>query len=426
MRAILKTVMIILVACGAGRVQADTHYVAHNGQTETPPYTNGWASAASNIQDAVNAAVANDTVLIGPGRYTVPTNGVFFQGYTNVVTIDKALTLRSSNGIPESVSIDGEGLYRGIFITNNISTPNLFVVSGITVTNAYTNGIRFYSSSTARSWPVVVENCVVVDTVNGPGIFDFQSYRTIIISNSVIRHNSGGGISVSFYTNIPTVNAQITDCIIENNLGPGLTISTYAQHVDPPFATSTISRCRFSGNSSAIGGGISCGAGKVTLNNSLVCNNTAAGIGGGIYQSSANGSLNIDNCTIVSNLSTVTGPGGLRSLGPNPVVNSIIYSNYFNSAVSDFGTISGTILTNCCTSSTNGIPGTGNITNNPQLVNFKPAKSSPCLNSGLNQAWMEGAVDLAGNPRRDRSGPGIVDMGAYEYRYEVGTIVRIH
>ena len=86
---------------------ADDHYAAQNGQAPGGTYT-AWGIAASNIQDAVNAATTNDTVWVGAGRYTVPPNAVVWMG-TNVVYIDKPMTLRSSNGVPATTIIDGGG-----------------------------------------------------------------------------------------------------------------------------------------------------------------------------------------------------------------------------------------------------------------------------------------------------------------------------
>ena len=58
----------VFLATGTVTVWGDTHYVAHGGQTPMSNYTS-WATAASNIQDAVDAAGASDTVSVSNGVY---------------------------------------------------------------------------------------------------------------------------------------------------------------------------------------------------------------------------------------------------------------------------------------------------------------------------------------------------------------------
>ena len=55
----------------------------------------------------------------------------------------------------------------------------------------------------------------------------------------------------------------------------------------------------------------------------------------------------------------------------------------------------------------------------PQFVdfagqNFHLKSTSPCINTGTNLNWMNGATDLDGQRRKDVI-YGIVDMGCYEY-----------
>ena len=61
-----------------------------------------WATAATNIQDAVDAAVAGDLVLVTNGVYV--TGGAAKYGVSVLVT--NALTLQSANGSAVT-AIDG-------------------------------------------------------------------------------------------------------------------------------------------------------------------------------------------------------------------------------------------------------------------------------------------------------------------------------
>src|SRR5262249_30874786 len=86
-----------------------THYLGATSTNAAPPYTN-WATAATNIQDAVDAAVAGDEVVVTNGTYSAGArtmDGVT----TNRVAVDKPLTLRSVNG-PQFTTIDGGGSVR--------------------------------------------------------------------------------------------------------------------------------------------------------------------------------------------------------------------------------------------------------------------------------------------------------------------------
>ena len=71
---------------------ASLHYVDINSTNAAPPYTN-WSTAATSIQDAVDAATDGDQVLVADGVYS--TGGQVAYGVTNRVSLTRAITVQS-------------------------------------------------------------------------------------------------------------------------------------------------------------------------------------------------------------------------------------------------------------------------------------------------------------------------------------------
>ena len=369
MKMILRimTVAALNFACTFSPLVADIHYVDIANTTSVNPYTNGWSSAATNIQDAINAAGSNDTVLVNSGVYS---NGATVTpGYSclNRVVITNDISIQSVNG-PEVTFImgspdpvtggNGTNAVRGVYMSDG-------VLSGFTVTNGHTQttgngyfnrsggGVQMYTSRG------LVTNCVLAGnsaSERGGGSIDGNLSNCMLIGNSAYYGGGSHGGTLNY-------------CTLSDN------VATYGGGSD----RSTLINCMLSGNSAVQSGG---GSLIGTLNNCTVSSNSA-NYGGGCY----NGTLT--NCIVYFNTASVSG------------------HNWF--------TPSTTNMTYCCTIPDPG--GTGNITNNPQFVNapagnYRLLPSSPCINVGTNLPWMTGAADLDGNPRIADS---TVDMGAYEW-----------
>jgi len=147
-----------------------THYVNVNSTSPTWPYTN-WATAATTIQDAVDAAVAGDPILVTNGIYLTGGKAVAASGTgtTNRVAVTKPLALQSVNG-PEVTLIqgyqvpgttNGTSAIRCVYLTNGAS------LSGFTLTNGATADLFGGGVWCQATNSVVVSNCVLVGNSAG-------------------------------------------------------------------------------------------------------------------------------------------------------------------------------------------------------------------------------------------------------------------
>ena len=142
------------------------------------------------------------------------------------------------------------------------------------------------------------------------------------------------------------------------------------------------------------------------------------GLGGGVF---CNHGGTLNNCTISGNSAYDGGgdAGGVFCNGGNAEQLHRVFQRGGRRAEHDMDGYSYTVQYTCSP----GLSGSGNIANDPLFVNaaagnYQLSTGSPCINAG-NNAYAQGATDLAGNPRIIG---GTVDMGAYECLYPVVTI----
>src|SRR5213080_4818743 len=113
MKTTLLPLAAALLLASASSALAAVRYVDLNSASNAPPYTS-WATAATNIQDAVDAAVAGDQIVV--------TNGIYAAGgrFGSRVYVGKPLSLQSVNG-QYSTTIDGGGSARCADLENGAS-----------------------------------------------------------------------------------------------------------------------------------------------------------------------------------------------------------------------------------------------------------------------------------------------------------------
>ena len=426
----MKRILILLLIVGSSLAYAD-RYVAPTNAGAAPDYET-WAKAATNIQDAVNAAAASETVWV--------TNGTYY--LTNQVDVQANITIKSVNGRGVTI-IDGNN-YDGKPVTNRcFILRSGDVLDGFTVQNGYASGGGVYCDG-AR-----VINCRIANNFatngGGAGIYAINSSQitNCQVTGNVSTNGSGGAGIHSYNSSIIgcEVSSNTRGTTANDNYGGGIVLIALSG------SEGMISNCTVFANrvispmSTCYAGGIytdnRSGSKAIIICNSLIYGNSAYNAGG-VWMSIDGSGAKIQNCTIVSNYAPgkaaglyyqCYSPGGTAyvenviSYGNTGCTTSNFYALHAGGYNGQFSFINSCIAPTSGIGPTNLIIYTGMIESNPLFVdknagNWRLSKSSPCVNTGSNQAWMNGAGDLDG---RMRIRYGTVDMGCYEHIHS-GTI----
>lgn len=272
-------------------------YVNVNNPTPSPPYTS-WATAATAIQDAINASSDGDEIWVTNGIYAVgstPTPAFTLQCR---VVLNKAVSVRSVNG-PEATVIVGSGpigwgAVRCAYLTNGA------LLAGFTLSNGYAELYGNYSFDLSGAGALlhaggVLSNCVIV--------------------NNVAQGDSWRGGAVHCYW-----GGEVVDCVIERNTatnGAGGGVNVWYG--------GTVRSSRIVNNRAHVssGGGIYCYGGGVVVD-TLVSNNVAATLAGGI---SIVYTGTVDRCVVAGNVALTNSGGGIAAQSGGMVMNSVIEGN---------------------------------------------------------------------------------------------------
>ncbi len=322
----------------------------------------GTASAATiqvpadqpTIQDAINAAVDGDEVIVAPGVYNESIN--FF---------GKAITVASEQG-PGVTTISAVG---GSVVTFESGEGPGSVIRGFTLrngNNTFGAGVAIWFTS-----PVVEDNIITENSGTIGGAI-FLNGASPYIGRNLIHNNSAGGSGFLITAGIAIVNVSsplIENNVIVNNLeGAGITL-TLPDGAEPRIVNNVVA-----GN---VGGGIKNDFfGAITITNNIIAGNTR-------------------------------GAGILTDFGNVPVV---AFNDVWNNEGGDYGGILPDLT------GTDGNISADPAFVAAASGDFRLLPGSVAIDAGTNDGAPP--TDFDNNPRPvDGDGDGVatVDMGAFEF-----------
>ena len=424
-------------------------------------------SGFPTIQDAINAAVSGDRVLVDSGTY-----------FENL-TIGVDITLQSVNG-PQVTTIDGSASGSVIVVSDDV------IIDGFTLTNG--SGTFFLGANfslggailVSNSSPVIRNNIITANAPSGsplwgPGIvvagnvpgesatitgneicnnfgdlgggIIVNNDATAVITDNEIHSNTvvgqGGGLDLGadaiievrrnrIFDNAaafggaisiiglaaPTVNAVIEENEIFNNTATFLGGAIWTFDAEQ----SSIRKNLIYRNTATDGGGIyvdfvsTAAASSVLIADNMIFGNGASNQGAGIFIDSSFPVL--ANNTITDNFATVAGGGIFSDVAasyPSPeILNSVLWNNtapldpevgFVGLAPTvDFCDIDGGLA--IATNSIDLDP----MFQDPGAANYQLMAGSPCIDAG-NNAFAAAATDFENDARITN---GRIDLGADE------------
>jgi len=395
------------------------------------------------IQEAIDQASDNDTILVSPGTYF---ENIVIDSI-NIVIGSMFLTTGEEDYISQTI-IDGSNVGRAV-LYSNVNEPSL--LAGFTIQHGEISGNLQWGAGIAVNWSynITLTDLKVISNISermGGGIAFYASTGDIInteISNNISTGNPDlniNGLGGGMHLWGATVNS--INCNIHNN-GADLGAGVYEQS-----SSNSYMGCTFANNTSTSpGGGVCTFNGNVEYENCFFNNNSGDGA---IYASDANvtvstclltnndiaifGSdsieLKISNSTITNN-NCILNPIRVHLQSNIYILNSILWDNCdYEIWLQQFNNlhVSNSIIKNGIngvdTSSVgNNIYWHENILSaNPSFVNdtsYYLSDDSPCIGTGadsieMNNTWLYSSLtDYDNNPRPLPSG-SFPDIGAFE------------
>ena len=360
---------------------------------------------ATNVTEQIQAAInnaPNGTVTLAAGTYRI----------IRAITISNGASLVGGGSTPKEVVLSlatrtaADGDWNVISIESSANT----IVSNLTVTTReakWDNGFGPKGAISMNSGLVV--DCVVRDCTthnnlySGGGVnMTGGTMRRCLVAYCNANDSGGGGASGE---GIYMTGGLVENCTVVSN---GSTNASYM-------------------GSTGSGGAVYVKNG--VLRNCLVANNwNRVGSSGVTVRENAT----VENCTIAYNMQNcaVAVAKGVDFSGSGIAFrNNIVWGNTaYDGSLANYNFAAGVNNDAFVYNDTKPlVVGTGNISVDPEFIDVANGDYhtgySYCSDAGLNQDWMDGAVDLDGNARVRNSH---VDMGCYEREAPTGFACRMN
>ena len=303
-----------------------------------------WDKAKRTIGAGVNAALAEDIVLVAKATYTL----------SAPITVNKNLTIRSQDGYAQTI-IDGNLAVNHCFYLYHYTQMIQVTIEGFTIRNGNATGVTYYPEYNGGGICIdfgaraTIRNCYITKNKavgHGGGVF-FGTYGNVLENSFLVENTAKGGGGVAGN------NVTVRGCTVTGNTatgdafldgGGGVSSTNGGGLVENSTFTSNTAKaggggvffnvggvvrnCTFTGNQAqqgyGNGGGVFSGA-QGTVEHCTFSKNFAYGYGGGVYMTG--GGL-IRYCTISENNSGIG--GGVYIHGSGTVESSTIQNNTGN------------------------------------------------------------------------------------------------
>jgi len=231
-------------------------YVSITSTNPVAPFSS-WGTAATKIQDAVDAVADGGMVIVSNGVYQA--GGKTFSGsLSNRVAVTRPLIVASVNG-PAVTTIlgnpeSGDHAMRGVYLVHGAKLSGFTVAQGATTT-AYDGSEQVNSGGGVycEDASAVVENCIITRNsaiANGGGVMRGTITHSIVSSNSVFYYaffGWGGGAAYCSMDNcliagnsVFLVGGGASSCTLNNCTVVGNYAYYYPSALDSSSATNCI------------------------------------------------------------------------------------------------------------------------------------------------------------------------------------------